>query len=108
MKNNKIEKKFSIFNENNKLIKKKELYKILKEGGIKSRIPDEFICEFQQAFVHKSYTFNNKDIADAIEYPKKCVKLFEKDNETLEWLGDSVLQSVMGDYLYHRFQFVYK
>lgn len=97
------EKKFSIFNENNKLIKKKDIHKILKEGGIKSRISDEYICEFQQAFIHKSYTIINKDIVDSIDYPKGCVELFENDNETLEWLGDSVLQSVMGDYLFNRF-----
>ena len=97
------EKKYCIYNKSNKLITKKELHKILKQGGIKSRIKDEFMNEFQQSFIHKSYRIINKEVNDNIEYPDGVIQLCEDDNETLEWLGDSVLQSVMGDYLYNRF-----
>ena len=91
------------FNKSNILITKKELYKILKKGGVKNRIKDEHLHIFQQAFVHKSYVIINKEVVDIFEYPENVVPLQEKDNETLEWLGDGIIQATVTSYLYDRY-----
>ena len=56
---------------------------------------------FQQAFIHTSYCH----MKDYEEYkkPDNCLSLFNKSYETLEFLGDSILGSVITNYLYHRF-----
>ena len=57
---------------------------------------------YQNAFIHKSYSKKrNKDIVDK---PEGALPLFEKDNERLEYLGDSVLSFVVADHLYERFE----
>ena len=49
---------------------------------------------YQEAFIHRSAV---KKIQ------KQCDTLFTKSNERLEFLGDSVLNVVTTNYLYHRF-----
>ena len=56
---------------------------------------------FQQAFVHTSYC----KMKDYEEYtkPDNCLPLYDKSYETIEFLGDSLLGSVITKYLYKRY-----
>lgn len=91
--------KYLPYNETNILITKKDLYKILKEGGLNVRIANDRLNEWQVAFVHQSYISQRE-----IELPnEKIVPPQKESNEKLEWLGDAIIQAVIGDYLYNRF-----
>jgi ribonuclease-3 len=56
---------------------------------------------FQKAFVHNSYCF----MQEYKEYtkPDNCLPLYTKSYETLEFLGDSILGSIITKYLYNRY-----
>ena len=66
---------------------------------------------FQRAFTHISYTTNRdkKQGKNVIEKeddnvdPQKCVQIQEHSMERLEWLGDAIIQSVVGIYIWKRF-----
>ncbi len=100
---------YPVYNENNILLTREDLRKILKKGGIKKDIQNLEI--FQEAFVHESYC--NK--TDFIKYEKffgrltpydessGILPLQNKSCERLEWLGDGILQSVIANYLYKRY-----
>jgi ribonuclease-3 len=93
------------FNENNILITRKELYDIWKKCGIKNRIKQKVGVPkvIQEAFIQNSYIIkdNNSDINS--KCPGNVVPLQEKDNETLEWLGDGIIQATVTSYLYDRY-----
>ena len=94
-------KKLSILNPNNKLINPQIINNILGNCGLNYKVND--ITIFQRGFTHKSYLIiNNPDI----EYEKldNCVELQIKSNETLEYLGDSVMGSIVSSYLFHRYR----
>ena len=50
---------------------------------------------------HKSYT-NLKDYEEYAK-PDDCLELFQKSYETMEFLGDSLLGSIVSTYLYERY-----
>jgi len=56
---------------------------------------------YQRAFIHKSYT----QLKDYEEYtcPTHFLDLFEDSYETMEFLGDSLVGSVLSMYLYDRY-----
>ncbi len=56
---------------------------------------------FQQAFIHTSYC-HMKDYEEYTQ-PENCLSLYNKSYETIEFLGDSILGSVVSNYLYQRF-----
>jgi dsRNA-specific ribonuclease len=97
-------------NPNNRLITIEEVNNILNYFG---NIGDEGkpLCItnldlFQRAFVHESYfqAVQNQVLTDN---PSKKVYLHyvpRESNERLEYLGDHVLKSTMGRYLYQRFE----
>ena len=63
---------------------------------------------YMRAFVHRSYTkrpeFENlQQKIKIVERPKNCLPLSTKHNESLEFLGDGVLELVTKYYLYRRF-----
>lgn len=109
---------YSVYNRENILITKTEIYKILKKAGVNNRLDLDNLGVFQRAFVHSSYSINgnkkerdkrrqhNDDSSDD-EYEEKCpdgcVDLQPESLEVGEWLGDGILQSIVTDYLYHRF-----
>ncbi len=101
---------YSVFNETNVLLTKKSIQKILKKGGIREEVSD--ISIFQEAFVHESYCTKTDFIKnekyfgrlDESEFQEGVhLPLMEKTGERLEWLGDGILQSVMANYLFKRF-----
>ena len=70
---------------------------ILSLGGL--TIPINNLEIYQKAFIHRSYLKPNADYVTKGEvYP-----LQDECNETYEFVGDTLLNSVIGCYLYERF-----
>ncbi len=105
---------YPVWNDTNILLTKQDVKKILKKGGIKREIENLEI--FQEAFIHESYCSKTdfvkyekyygkyEPIDLTKEENKKILPLQEKTGERLEWLGDGILQSVMANYLYKRYE----
>ena len=93
------------YNFNNMLIKEEHVYKILQTYDINDKIND--LSRYQKAFIHKSYSKKNPlDIGEDIvisDKPEGALELFDYDNETLEFFGDSVLGLIIAKYLLERF-----
>ena len=64
-------------------------------------LPISDISLYQKAFIHKSYT----ELSEYEEYqkPDDCLPLFKDSYETMEFLGDSLLGSIVSTYLYERY-----
>ena len=60
---------------------------------------------FRKAFVHRSYcTRKNENFVEGnIKCPPNCIPLQEESNERLEFLGDAVLNLIVGQYLFERY-----
>lgn len=97
-------KTMSVFNPNNKLIKKADIKNILSLYNV--NLPSDVsinIRLFHEAMTHRSYIVRKKlSPADKIA-SNNCVKLQKKSNERLRFLGDSVIHFVVGEYLYHKY-----
>ena len=97
--------KLNPYNLNNKLITVDNIKTILLNQDID--IPIKDIENYQLAFIHKSYCMNKNKIdvdnSILIDKPEVALSLFNKSNETLEFLGDSIVNYVVGDYIYERF-----
>jgi len=104
MKDNKINDDELPYNNLNKLIDEKEIYKFLNEGNIFKKIKN--VNLFRLAFVHKSYcTRKNENIINGnVNCPDNCLPLQEDSYERLEFLGDSVLNTATAYYLFERYQ----
>ena len=93
------------YNFNNKLITEDDVKKILQAYDINDNINN--LDVYQKAFIHKSYRKKNPlDIGEDVEIadkPEGALELFDYDNETLEFLGDSVLGVIVAKYLFERF-----
>jgi len=98
--------KMTQYNDNNTLINNDNLIKIFKKGGIDRKPMSVKI--YQQSFIHKSYVkkknYNNKKSMEYDICPSNCLNLFDNSNERLEFLGDSIIDSVVVSYLYRRFE----
>lgn len=110
--NTNIDRKKSIkaqfYNPNNKLVTKTIIYQFLRIGGVTTRIRDFSL--WQQAFVHKSYSVENKRLA--IDYDLESenkdknndeIELKEATLEQLEFLGDGLIQACVSDYLWRKY-----
>ena len=61
---------------------------------------------YQKSFIHKSYC-KLKDYNE-FKYPgDNYLPLQEESYETIEFLGDSILGSVVSSYIYRRFHMIY-
>lgn len=60
---------------------------------------------YRRAFVHKSYcTRKNENFVNGnVNCPADCLPLQEESNERLEFLGDAILNLVVGRYLFDRY-----
>ena len=97
-----MDKKFSInpYNDNNILINSDDIIDIMNKLNINDfKVND--ISKYQRAFVHKSYT--RLDDYNKYKNINKSLELFESSYEVLEFLGDSILGSVVSSYLYKRY-----
>jgi ribonuclease-3 len=89
------------YNLNNSLISELNIINIMKKLNINDFTLNN-ITFYQTAFIHKSYC-TMKDYEE-YEYPgAPCLPLQETSYETLEFLGDAILGSVVSSYLYKRF-----
>jgi len=108
-----------VFNESNIYITPEFLRKTLEIGNINIDKIDKHMLEiFQKAFIHKSYSTSSYVDDELIKKNEKyngtldvnkddykhCIQLQDISNEVIEWLGDSVIQSVSAIYLYERFK----
>lgn len=96
--------KMSVYNPNNKLMKRSDITEILSMYNIefpKNVKPNYKI--FNEAMTHKSY-LKRKGLT---EKDKKCAKnavqLQSKSNERLQFFGDAVIHFVIGELLYQRY-----
>jgi len=100
-------KVFNPWNLKNKDITTQDVESIMRRYGS----PDFKVRElkwFAQACVHKSYVDRPEVWADQpqmamVERPYGCLSLKQKDNEELEFAGDSVLSAIIGKYLKMRY-----
>lgn len=88
------------YNGNNKIVEISDLQTLLKNY---SKINN--IDFFRNAFVHRSYcTRKNENFVNGnVNCPINCVPLQEESNERLEFLGDAVLNLIIGKYLFDRY-----
>lgn len=93
------------YNFNNKLVNEKFVSHIFKTYGLDFKPFD--ISLYQNAFVHKSYCHKKllelEEGTEIVDKPEGALPLQENDNERLEFLGDSVLNPTVANYLFHRF-----
>jgi len=93
------------YNFNNKLIQESDITNILQKYDIEDAIVNLDI--YQKAFIHKSYSRKDpKELGDNVviaDKPEGSLELFDYNNETLEFLGDAVISTVVARYLLERF-----
>lgn len=119
-----------IYNENNILIKKSEVEKLINKFlKKKNRIKIKDVELYRTALTHKSYTFDayiyDKDVVtdaksnsflhkkkkyviavplNKIKKPSGVLELRQESLERLEFLGDSVIHLAVGNYLFTRYK----
>lgn len=87
------------YNSRNRKIQVDEILNLMKSLDIEYQVND--LSLFQTAFIHKSYT--NLQDYEEYEKPENCLPLFDESYETMEFLGDSLLGSIVSTYLYKRY-----
>lgn len=95
------------FNKNNKPITINWVQNLLKKYNIYQNINNLDI--YQQAFIHQSYTETYvkeiclRDNVTIVPNPDGCMLLQNNSYERLEWLGDCLIDTFVGTYIYQRF-----
>lgn len=103
-KNKKNKKTMSVFNPKNKQMKKTDIKRILNTYNIcLKRDKSINLRLFREAMTHRSYLIRKNLTEDDKVASKNCVKLQKKSNERLQFLGDSIIHFVIGEYLYHKY-----
>lgn len=94
------DKKYLIRRENpvNRLPTVEAIETIMSNNGLNLKVNDIEI--YRTAFVHRSYLKTHHPET----HDPKCVPLQTTCNETYEFLGDTILNSVIGTYLYDRYR----
>jgi ribonuclease-3 len=93
------------YNPKNVLLQPDDANRLLNNFGVDLKIKN--IDVYRKAFVHKSYcTRKNENFVNGNEAcPRDCLPLQEESNERLEFLGDSILDVVVANYLYDRYPY---
>jgi ribonuclease-3 len=92
------------YNIYNMLIVPDDITLMFKKFKIKI-VPNDIIL-YQEALTHTSYTKNeyiNIDPSILINNVPNTLNLFDKSNERLEFLGDTVIKCIFSEYLFKRF-----
>ena len=89
------------YNVSNKLIQSSDIINIMKNLNIND-FKINNLQLYQTAFIHKSYCdmIDYSDFTNDNDY----LPLQKESYETMEFLGDSILSSVITNYLYKRFK----
>ena len=99
-------------NPNNILITKKDVENILNYfgpiggpvGGPVKHLEINNLDYYQRAFIHESYHQSILQMKESIDKEPVYINYLSKEsNERLEYLGDHILKSSLGRYLYERF-----
>ena len=92
------------YNVSNKLIQSSDIINIMKNLNIND-LKINNLQLYQTAFIHKSYC----DMIDYSDFTndKNFLPLQKESYETMEFLGDSILSSVITNYLYKRFKCIH-
>ena len=97
---------FNPYNPLNTEITLNDVQSILTKYGLPNNIQNMVL--YKRAFIHESYTKrseieNKQQNITIVPKPDNCIPLSTKSNQTLEFLGDGVLELVAKYYLYRRF-----
>lgn len=94
------DKKYLVKRQNpvNQLLTVDAIETIMHNNGLNLKVND--INVYQTAFIHRSYLKTHHPETHDIN----CVPLQSECNETYEFLGDTILNSVIGTYLYDRYR----
>ena len=92
------------FNPCNKILQEADVHSILSLYGLD--IPINNVNTYRTALVHKSYcTRKNENFVQGnVACPENCLPLQEESNERFEFLGDAVINLIVGKYLFERYQ----
>jgi ribonuclease III len=92
------------YNLKNKLILSQDIIDVMNKLNI-NEYKINNLSIYQTAYVHTSYT----NLSDYRKYKNtnNSVELFNNSYETLEFLGDSILGSVVSSYLYKRYYVIH-
>ena len=93
------------YNLNNKLVTENDIINIMKNININDFKVNN-IQHYIIAFIHKSYLKLN-DYEEYTNPGNGCLELQNKSYETMEFLGDSILGSIVSSYIYNRFHLIY-
>ena len=97
--------KVNPFNLNNKLINPTDIINVMETLNINNFKVNNILL-YQTAFIHKSYC---KELYEDTDFKNidRSLDLQEYSYETMEFLGDSILGSIVSSYLYERFYKIY-
>ena len=101
---NNIHENTKPYNIYNMLIVSEDITLMFKKFKIKI-VPNDIML-YQEALTHTSYTKNeyiNIDPSILINNVPNTLNLFDKSNERLEFLGDTVIKCIFSEYLFKRF-----
>lgn len=93
------------FNKYNKLMGEEEILKVLS----KYCDVENFVIKnkgiYRTSMVHKSYCTRKNENFEVgnVNCPEDCIPIQEESNERLEFLGDAVINLIVGKYLYDRY-----
>ncbi|AYV85794.1 MAG: putative ribonuclease 3 [Satyrvirus sp.] len=97
-------KPMSVYNPNNKLMKKLDIENILSNYNVKLPKNTKInIKLFSEAMTHRSYLVRKKLTDDDKEASKNAVKLQKKSNERLKFLGDAIIHFIIGEHLFYTY-----
>lgn len=103
-KKDKTDKKtMSVYNPNNKLLTLTYVKMILENYNTYLPNVKVNIKLFYEAMTHRSYLIRTIKNEDDKKLSKISVKLQKRSNERLQFLGDSVIHFIIGEYLYNKY-----
>lgn len=95
------------YNVDNVLITSSDISKMFSKFNIEISIHN--LDYYQQALTHKSYIkseydcIDNDILTEAKNKFPQAIELFEKSNERLEFLGDTIIKCIFSEYLFKRY-----
>lgn len=90
----------AVFNPQNKLMLKRDVQRILKAHQIDVRSLNIDLHWMRQAMTHQSYTERDDLTKQELREAKGCVPLQKQNCKRLQFLGKSVIQFVLSNYLF--------